>query len=92
MLNNTNCRANNRSGAGYIGPITVYLRIVIGVDFLSAVADRFGMWGPFGTPNVAWGNFHNFLAYTAKLNPWFPASWIPAIGWSATLCENLLRG
>ena len=71
----------------YFGPITLYLRIALGVDFLSAVADRFGLWGPPGTPSVAWGNFHNFLAYTAKLNPWVPASWIPTIGWTATLSE-----
>lgn len=71
----------------YKGPITVYLRFAIGIGFLSAVADRFGWWGPPGTPNVTWGTFHNFLTYTAKLNPWLPGSWIPAIGWAATICE-----
>lgn len=74
-------------GSPYIGLVTVYLRIALGIGFLSAVADRLGLWGPPGTPNVAWGNFHNFLAYTAKLNPWFPASWIPTVGWISTLCE-----
>ena len=77
----------NNQGARYMGLITVYLRIALGIGFLSAVADRLGLWGPPGTPNVAWGNFQNFLAYTAKLNPWFPASWIPTIGWIATACE-----
>ena len=67
--------------------ITVYLRLALGIGFLSAVADRFGWWGPPGTPNVAWGNFGNYLAYTVKLNPWFPRGWIPAIGWAATVCE-----
>ena len=33
--------------------VTVYLRIALGAAFLSAVADRVGLWGPFGTPNVA---------------------------------------
>ena len=28
--------------------------------------------------------------YTAKLNPWFPASLIPIVGWSATLAEIVL--
>ena len=70
-----------------VGLITVYFRIAVGIGFLSAVADRLGLWGPPGTPNVSWGNFHNFLAYTAKLNPWFPASWIPTVGWIATVCE-----
>lgn len=67
--------------------ITIYLRLALGIGFLSAVADRFGWWGPPGTPNVAWGTFHNFLTYTAKLNPWFSGSWIRAIGWTATVCE-----
>jgi thiosulfate dehydrogenase (quinone) large subunit len=84
---NINRTTNNGWGTRFSGPATVYLRAALGIDFLSAVADRFGLWGPPGTPSVAWGNFHNFLAYTANLNPWFPASWIPAIGWIATLCE-----
>ena len=71
----------------YKGLITIYLRFAIGIGFLSAVADRFGWWGPPGTPNVSWGTMHSFLTYTAKLNPWFPVSWIPAIGWAATVCE-----
>lgn len=69
------------------GYATVYLRFALGIAFLSAVADRFGIWGYPGAPHVAWGNFHNFLIYTGKLNPWFPASWIPAVGWIATICE-----
>lgn len=87
MLNDTHFTKNNGSGRRYLGAVTVYLRIALGVGFLSAVADRFGLWGPLGTPSVAWGNFHNFLAYTAKLNPWFPASWIPTLGWISTVCE-----
>ena len=71
----------------YKGFLTVYLRIAIGIGFLSAVADRFGWWGPPGTPNVSWGTFQNFLIYTAKLNPWFSGEWISGIGWTATVCE-----
>lgn len=66
---------------------TLYLRLALGVGFLSAVADRFGLWGPPGKALVSWGNFHNFLYYTGVLNPWFPASWIPSVGWLATICE-----
>lgn len=66
---------------------TLYLRLALGAGFLSAVADRFGLWGPPGAPSVAWGNFHNFLHYTSVLNPWLPASWIPFTGWLATICE-----
>lgn len=72
------------------GWATVYLRLALGLGFLSAVVDRFGVWGAAGTPLVAWGNFHNFLTYTARLNPWFPASWAPIVGWIATVCEIVL--
>ncbi|MGH9434038.1 MAG: hypothetical protein ACRD3T_21120 [Terriglobia bacterium] len=67
---------------------SVYLRLALGAAFLSAVADRFGIWGGPGAHLVAWGNFHNFLVYAAKLNPWLPASWVPAVGWIATLGET----
>jgi uncharacterized membrane protein YphA (DoxX/SURF4 family) len=36
---------------------------------------------------VAWVNFQNFLHYTAIINPWLPASWIPSVGWTTTTCE-----
>lgn len=66
---------------------SIYLRLALGTAFLSAVADRFGLWGPPGTPQVGWGTFGNFLSYAAKVNPWFPLSWIPVVGWTATVCE-----
>jgi len=67
--------------------VTVYLRLALGIAFLSAVADRFGLWGAPGAKNVAWGNFDSFLAYTATLNFFLPSSLIPAIGWIATCAE-----
>ncbi len=69
---------------------TLLLRVALGVTFLMAVADRFGLWGPPGTHNVSWGNFENFLGYTALLNPYLPAAWIPAVGWLVTVAETLL--
>jgi uncharacterized membrane protein YphA (DoxX/SURF4 family) len=66
---------------------TVYLRLALAAGFLSAVADRFGLWGPPGARNVAWGDFSHFLAYTATLNPWLPAAAIPALGWFVTVAE-----
>ena len=65
------------------------LRYALGLGFLSAVADRFGLWGPFGQPNVAWGNFSRFLEYTHKLNWYVPAGMIPALGIIATGAELL---
>lgn len=66
------------------------VRISLGAGFLSAVADRFGVWGAAGTPSVAWGNFGNFVAYTAKLNPWSPAVLVPALARTATFAEAIL--
>ncbi|MBT9332876.1 DoxX family protein [Paracidobacterium acidisoli] len=69
---------------------SLLLRLSLGAGFLSAVADRFGIWGPLGTSSVAWGNFHNFVAYTATLNPWSPAAMVPALAWIATFAETVL--
>ncbi|MFK7778053.1 MAG: DoxX family protein [Gimesia sp.] len=68
----------------------LFLRIALGVTYLSAVADRLGLWGDPGAANVAWGNFHFFLEYTALLNPYCPSSMIPVIGWGVTIIEVLL--
>ena len=65
------------------------LRIGLGVGFLSAVADRFGLWGPFGQPNVEWGNFSRFLEYTHTLNWYLPAGMILPLGIIATGAEIL---
>ncbi len=69
---------------------TVFLRVALGVTFLTAVTDRFGLWGPPGADNVSWGNFENFLAYTALLNPYLPDTWIPVLGWVVTVAETVL--
>src|SRR5678816_4042965 len=68
---------------------SAFLRYALGLGFLSAVADRFGLWGPFGRTNVAWGNFSRFLEYTHTLNWYLPAAMIPALGVIATGAEIL---
>jgi hypothetical protein len=42
----------------------VFLRAALGFSFLSAVADRFGLWGAYGRSHVAWGDFPHFVVYT----------------------------
>lgn len=37
---------------------------------------------------VSWGNFHNFLVYTAKLNPWCPSACLPLLGVIVTIAET----
>lgn len=68
---------------------SVFLRLALGGSFLSAVADRFGLWGVYGYPNVAWGSYPRFVAYTAKLLWLLPAATVPALALGATLAETL---
>jgi len=67
-----------------------FLRIALGTSFLSAVADRLGLWGSFGQPDVSWGSFARFVAYTATLNWFLPKAMIPALAIIATCAEVLL--
>jgi uncharacterized membrane protein YphA (DoxX/SURF4 family) len=69
---------------------SVFLRFALGFSFLSAVADRFGLWGAFGQPNVAWGNFARFVAYTGQLNWFLPEATYPTLAVAATFAETLL--
>ena len=63
-----------------------YVRIALGCSFLSAVADRFGLWGRYG----GWGNFANFTRYVAQVNSFMPAFTIRFLAWAATLAETVL--
>jgi uncharacterized membrane protein YphA (DoxX/SURF4 family) len=78
--------ANESKYADYA---TLLLRVGLGVGFLSAVADRLGLWGAFGQPNVEWGNFSRFLEYTHTLNWYLPAGMILPLGVIATGAEIL---
>ena len=69
---------------------SVFLRLALGMSFLSAVADRFGLWGTYGQPNVAWGDYPRFVGYTAKLNWFLPAATIPALAIISTAAETIL--
>lgn len=70
------------------GYSAVFLRAALGVSFLSAVADRFGWWGAYGQPHVAWGNFHRFTAYTGTLLWFIPEALIPAVAWTVWLKDG----
>ena len=47
--------------------VRLLARFALGASFLSAVADRFGLWGPYGAKNVSWGNFAHFVEYTGAV-------------------------
>jgi len=64
--------------------IKLFLRLSLAIGFLSAVADRLGLWHK---EVATWGNWQNFLDYTQTLNPWFPSATIPTIGFIATALE-----
>jgi uncharacterized membrane protein YphA (DoxX/SURF4 family) len=68
---------------------TLLLRMGLGIGFLSAVADRLGLWGAFGQPNVEWGNFSRFVEYTHTLNWYLPDGMILPLGVIATGAEIL---
>lgn len=44
--------------------------IVIGIELVGAVADRFGVLGGPGAAGVSWGDWSHFRAETAELVPW----------------------
>src|ERR1700681_2884072 len=64
----------------------LYARFALGTAFLSAVADRFGLWGKYS----GWGNFANFTKYTAEVNSFMPTFAIPLLAWAATVAETSL--
>jgi thiosulfate dehydrogenase [quinone] large subunit len=70
--------------------MTVYLRLALGITSLTAVMDRFGVWGAPGARNVSWGDFAHFLKYAAQLNAFLPPALIPLVGWLVTVLETLL--
>ncbi len=66
--------------------IRLALRLSVSAGFLSAVADRFGMWHY----HVAWGTWINFKAYLFQLVPWLPAKLVAPLAILATIAELVL--
>jgi hypothetical protein len=64
---------------------TIFARVTLAVGFLSAVADRFGLWGEAGTNPVGWGNFETSTQYVRTLAPYLPAKLVTAAAWGATV-------
>lgn len=67
-----------------------FLRLALAASFLSAVADRTGLWGAPGEEGVAWGDFPTFVEYTAQVNSFLPAELAPFLAWASTALEVLL--
>lgn len=71
-----------------IRAVRVALRLSLAAAFLSAVADRFGVWESLGQGN--WGSMGRFADYTHELVP-FASGWsLTVIVWAATVTESTL--
>lgn len=67
----------------YLRIVKLFLRFAIAAGFLSAVADRFGIWNY----HLAWGNWNNFVNYTKILNPWANEGVAQFLAVFSTACE-----
>jgi uncharacterized membrane protein YphA (DoxX/SURF4 family) len=63
------------------------LRLALGITFLTPVFDRLGILGRAGTGNIEWGNWENFINYTATLMPYFDRPMVNIMGLTATIAE-----
>ena len=75
------------SGASTLSSAQWFLRLSIAGGFVSSVADRLGILGPPGTPNIAWGAWAPFVEYAGKLNWFAPAPIVSFLAWAATFSE-----
>src|SRR5499425_1053622 len=78
-----------RSARTWTEIVRLFARLALGASFLSAVADRFGLWGPYGAKNVAWGDFAHFVEYTSTVTSLFPSSSALPFAWASTVAETL---
>lgn len=70
--------------------IVAPLRVILSLNFLVSICDRFGLWGPHGVGNVAWGDWPHFLQFIAGLDRFAPSSLIPTLGIMETALEAIL--
>lgn len=72
-------------GLAPVRAVRIALRLSLAAAFLSAVADRFGLWEPFGQGN--WGSMERFAEYTQELVPFASGWFLALVVWTATLTE-----
>jgi len=64
--------------------VKLFLRLALSCGFLSAVADRFGL---YPAEISVWGTWQNFVDYTGLINPWLPVFLISPAAVAATAAE-----
>jgi hypothetical protein len=62
--------------------------LVVGLELLGAVGDRFGAFGRPGDPMVSWGDWSHFRLEAAELVPW--AALVSPAAVAATTAELVL--
>jgi uncharacterized membrane protein YphA (DoxX/SURF4 family) len=87
-VRNTTQREESMHTPSAIRVVRIALRLSLAAGFLSAVADRFGWWEPFG--QGSWGSMGAFADYAHQLVP-FASGWLlTVIVWAATGTEATL--
>lgn len=69
---------------GYMKFVEWFLRIAIALGFLSACADRFGLWP---ADLSVWGNWKEFVGYTGTLLFFLPDGLVTVSAVAATVFE-----
>lgn len=68
----------------------IFVRFALGSAFLSAIADRFGVYGPPGSKYVGFGDWSHFVKFVAVLNWFLPKGFIPTVAVLETVIELAL--
>ncbi|WP_429424726.1 hypothetical protein [Nocardia sp. GAS34] len=76
------------AASGYRRWPIVAVRVVVGLEFLAVLADRFGLLGGPGSPGVAWGDFAHFVSYTRQVTAFLPGGFALPLAVAATIAES----
>lgn len=68
----------------------ILLRVALSAGFFSAIADRFRLYGKYGTPGVSWGDWTHFVQFVGYLNWFLPKAVIPTLAAVETAIEFAL--
>jgi len=74
----------------YTGLIQAYLRLAIGAGYLVFGLDRLGVWGPYGSKGVSWGDWQHFMTYAAQVMGFLPYGLAQVLAVTATIGEIVL--
>ena len=66
------------------------LRLALAASFLSAVADRFGIWESLENRACRGATLRTFVVYTERLTSIVPQALGPSMAWIATVAEIVL--